>query len=1142
MAEEHGQDMVRDMLARADQMVNRTYLPACINRSVVKAEQKEIDNILANTTLYKLSRFVFNSGESVVEKLKSVYLAFADLPQHATLFFILSNNYVLTRVAGGFRKSIQFDIYLGIRTDINDGRESVTLFKDSFLGAFPGSQLEPIERIAEVKAIEERLRGKRNVVGVTVMPSVKKNSDEKTSLVGLEQFIDVMKDREYTAILTASAVERAVIEKRKRELENQYTRLSLVRKFTMTVGTNQNKTVSETVGESWGKSRSEGKSLTKTTSKGHSEGFGRGVQEGGHDSHGSANSGNGFSMNDSYGSSWGTSESWNESDTWGVSVSEGESINDGEYYGINIGETTSEGKGSSASQTYEVENKNVVEMMKKLDNELARITDSEAYGLWECAGYFMADDKHRAVFAANAYKALVLGDSSSDERSYTCHWEAEGGNDNQISDLCQYISHGIHPRLKASWESNDAPFSEVMPTNAVSGKDLPYFLCMPLKSVPGVVVDSIASFERSVQIKQLPGGKNNKTFQRSIRLGTVCHMGEDDHTEVNLNLESFTKHCFITGSTGSGKSNTMMQLLQEIMRLSDATKTSEGKIGFLVVEPAKGEYKHDLKQVSGLQVFTTNPQWEKLLHLNPFRFPDGIHVLEHIDRLLNIFGACWELTAAMPAILKKAVERSYQNIGWDLGSSFYLEGDTKRYPTFATIVQELRKVIEESDYSKEARGNYTGALETRVESLAGGIQRRIFCSPHDIPYEVLFDGRTIVDLSRLGSMETKSLIMGILVMLMSEWRMVSTHGENLPLRHVTVIEEAHNLLKNLALDGGGHGGSNVAGKSIEMISNAIAEMRTYGEGFIIVDQSPGAVDISAIKNTNTKIVMRLPEQHDCETVGSAMGLDDRQKIEIAKLPPGHALVMQDGWMGAVMVRVNKAVDTSGVPEFTKENEIREIRAKLAFRVAEAGYSWYNHLTAVSKNETTAVAPKSLDKQELLNYIDEALAQGRIGPARADELRETCLYHWKEYKLDDNTVAKISAQNHGALAVDLLGCEDSWRIFLAKTVELPFQMPEPIGDSGQMNQKASANAESLKKLMPQTQANQPKGNQHKGYTVFGSILHGYVPKQLRDKDAMIALEKCVREYLLKDGIFTSGGSYADYKNFGRRLSINVRLKD
>lgn len=44
----------------------------------------------------------------------------------------------------------------------------------------------------------------------------------------------------------------------------------------------------------------------------------------------------------------------------------------------------------------------------------------------------------------------------------------------------------------------------------------------------------------------------------------------------------------------------------------------------------------------------------------------------------------------------------------------------------------------------------------------------------------------------------------------------------------------------------------MAGKSVEMITNAIAEMRTYGEGFVIVDQSPTSVDKAAIKTLTPK--------------------------------------------------------------------------------------------------------------------------------------------------------------------------------------------------------------------------------------------------------------------------------------------------
>lgn len=55
---------------------------------------------------------------------------------------------------------------------------------------------------------------------------------------------------------------------------------------------------------------------------------------------------------------------------------------------------------------------------------------------------------------------------------------------------------------------------------------------------------------------------------------------------------------------------------------------------FLVIEPAKGEYKKIFKDV---KCYGTNPLMGELLRINPFSFPAGIHVLEHIDRIVEIF-------------------------------------------------------------------------------------------------------------------------------------------------------------------------------------------------------------------------------------------------------------------------------------------------------------------------------------------------------------------------------------------------------------------------------------------------------------------------------------------------------------------------
>ena len=140
-------------------------------------------------------------------------------------------------------------------------------------------------------------------------------------------------------------------------------------------------------------------------------------------------------------------------------------------------------------------------------------------------------------------------------------------------------------------------------------------------------------------------------------------------------------------------------------------------------------------------------------------------------------------------------------------------------------------------------------------------------------------------------------------------------GNNQGLRHVTVLEEAHNLLKNSSQND-----SELIGKSVEMISSTIAEIRTYGEGFIIVDQSPSSVDISAIKNTNTKIVLRTPEANDRQAVGHSIGLTEDQVNEIAKLPSGVAVVYQNDWLSPVLTMIDKAnvQESTYVPDSVEE--------------------------------------------------------------------------------------------------------------------------------------------------------------------------------------------------------------------------------
>ena len=882
ISEQKQAQLLNNGLITADRFINKNYLINIDKQNVI--ELKDAEKNTGSIRLYQIIKLVYDRKENVNDKLISVYSALQNVDSSTLL------------IINGSGKEVTF--YVGIRSDENAATAGKILEK-SFLGNFPGSELRPMKNseIAEVMqgAVKSSLvNTQRNVSCVTVIPSMR-DEDKDKFVQGIEKFIDTMQGEEYTAILIAKPVSKEDLELRKRGFEELYSALSPFIKTSLAYGENYSKAVTNGMFENF--SHSVNNSISNTT--GRNTGTSQSVTDG--NNYGTSFGGGGFSMNS--GVSHSTTNGYSSGTSWSKSVTEGTADTKGS--GTNTSDT--ETNGTSRTLTIEHQNKSVAILLEKIDEQMKRIKACEAFGVWECAAYFIADDIQTSVVAANSYKALMLGDDTDVENSFVNVWGVK--TPMQTQKVLDYMQYGMHPLIEISPEMGYEK-QTVTPGNFISGKELPMIMGLPQKSVTGLTVSSIAEFGRNVFIQ------NEKSGRKKIQLGKVYHMGKTEESIVDLDLDSFTAHCFVTGSTGSGKSNTTYGLLQKFL---------QNDIPFLVVEPAKGEYKEAFGAVPGIHIFSTNPFIGQMLKINPFQFDQGIHILEHLDRLIEIFNACWEMYAAMPAILKEAVEKSYIEKGWDLLNSVYLGDGEPTYPTFQDLMRILPKVIDNSGYSSDTKGDYTGALVTRVTSLTNGISGQIFCDSYSIPDVTLFDENTIVDLSRVGSSETKSLIMGLLVLKLSEYRMAHAAGSNSELKHITVLEEAHNLLKRTTPGQG----SNVIAKSVEMICNSIAEMRTYGEGFVIVDQSPTAVDIAAINNTNTKILMRLPEKGDCEAVGNAAGLNDDQIKEMAKLGTGIAVVMQNNWLEAVLTHIDAASDQyeKKMPTVSY-GAVKEIRGKV----------------------------------------------------------------------------------------------------------------------------------------------------------------------------------------------------------------------
>ena len=654
------------------------------------------------------------------------------------------------------------------------------------------------------------------------------------------------------------------------------------------------------------------------------------------------------------------------------------SVNYGANMGANFARSSTVtaivGKHQGITQSFA--NFNIKHALELLEAQMKRLEQSTALGMWDFAAYVLSEDKNIANNVAHTYLALTLGEESYMSKSAVNLWrgsvEEEKG---QARTICSYIRELRHPIFALSPDAvaEDAQYNVYPPivtaTTSLSGKELAYSLNFPQKAVAGLPILECAEFGRNVVSYDI-----TEEPEETIRLGNVFHMNHEESNPIRLSLDSFRSHAFITGSTGSGKSNTVYHLLDEAM---------EKGVHFLVVEPAKGEYKNVFGNDSNVSVYGTNPLVSPLLRIDPFSFPNDVHVLEHMDRLVEIFNVCWPMYAAMPAVLKSAVEKSYVDCGWDLITSKN-KYDRNFYPDFKTVADNIRIIIDSSEYDNENKGAYKGSLLTRLQSLTNGINGLIFASD-ELSGEELFDRNVIIDISRVGSSETKSLIMGLLVLKLQEYRSTSGLPMNSELKHITVLEEAHNLLRRTSTQQSTEG-ANLLGKSVEMIANAIAEMRTYGEGFIIADQAPGLMDMSVIRNTNTKIIMRLPDQSDRELVGRSANLNDDQIKELAKLPRGVAAVYQNEWVQPVLCKIEKAKTKNAEYKFEPTSNDRLL----------------NQNNDVKNSLLHCIMDKELfsigDRQDLKELKDIVLKSGLSSLVKAD------LFNYIESEKEDGMLA------------------------------------------------------------------------------------------------------------------------------------------
>ena len=820
------QDELQQGFATAFQLVDdvvlKNYVTRLTDMQVIPLEADQLKNSVGKIRLFKIKKMVYEKDESATYKFSSVFNAVA-----------ATESAIVTVIDSDGAKT---DFYLGIRSlnDDNSTNTCADTLRNAMKGQFPGIEMEN----RSAKEIEALL-GSFSSESISAVSCVANNKNEdlianNEYLQGLEKLALAMQGSRYTAVIIANSTSQDQLNLVRQGYENIYTQLSPYAKATVNYGTNNSTTTTDTETEGTNQSETDTKTRTETQTDTETENTGE-VVSASEKTFGSkvgstigaslatagavigsvipgAGTAAGAVIGGAVGGLIGTAISMaadkTESRTYGggsKGTSHGVSNADGHTVATGISHSWAHSfglsSGESQSLQLEIQNKPLLSMLDRIDKQLERLSEFESVGMWECAAYFMSADSSVSKVAAATYKALMCGENSGLEVSAINTWnkpqELLPESIPQSEQIARYIRNFIHPVFSYDLSVRSIP---VTATNLVSGNELAIHMGLPRHSVCGFPVIEHVDFGKDI-VKY-----DTRASKDSIKLGDIFSMGRViEKAEAKLDVESLAMHTFIVGATGSGKSNTVYTILDRL--------TTTRPISYMVIEPAKGEYKRVFGHRKGVTVFGTNPAYTRLLKINPFKFPKGIHVLEHVDRLIEIFNVCWPMYAAMPAVLKDAVLSAYSTCGWDLTVSKNIISDTL-FPTFQDLLEQLIRVINESAYSEEVKSNYAGSLTTRVRSLTNGLNGQIFAS-NERDNHILFDTNVIVDLSRIGSQETKALIMGVLVMRLSEHRMSQATESNNKLRHITVLEEAHNILGAHSENSNPEEG-NITGKSVEM--------------------------------------------------------------------------------------------------------------------------------------------------------------------------------------------------------------------------------------------------------------------------------------------------------------------------------------
>lgn len=787
------------------------------------------------------------------------------------------------------------------------------ILEPSIKGNFRGSKTREVTP-KEKKEIIKRIGNMSNYSMLEGVPGVTKE-DEKFQ--GVDRLADVMMGDVFGFMIIATPATYDDIKEIEKDLYEIYSRIVPFSKKSMQTGNSSNESKSDSISKGTSDNRTVNTSTTNNEGVTITNGTSTNIQNGTNISDGTSSStnnrdtSNGTTHSATRVNSKATGTTESTAKNTGGSKTEGISTSKGTNSGTSI--QTSTGTSTSSSKTIEYIDKKSQDWIKYLDEVIIpRLDYGMGKGIFLATSFLFSDSKATLKKLENTAISLYSG-----EKGNKVPLRAVPINKNNIK--VSYIKNFQMPtgrignsNLKEHETVSRSALSQYINDskgfalgNWITTNELALISGLPQKEVVGLALKEEVEFGLNYKAKILE--ENKMLLGDLIQSGNVL-----SNNKVYLDKKDLDKHIFVAGVTGSGKTTTCHSILYN----SD--------LPFLVIEPAKTEYRVLQDIYPDLLVFTLgNETVGTPFRLNPFEFFPHESITSRADMIKASIEAAFDMEAAIPQIIERAIYSCYEDYGWDVSTKInykfenpYADG-VYSFPTLEDLLNKVPDVVDEQGFDNRLKNDYIGSIKARLMGLMMGTKGMMLNTPRSLDFKDLVNRRVVLELEEIRNGDEKSLVMGFVLMnLMQAIRGKYVDGE--VHRHVTLVEEAHRLLSKFVA-----GDSPNKKRGVETFSDMLAEIRKYGECLVIVDQIPNKMTPEVLKNTNTKIVHKIFAEDDKDAIGNTIVLDKEQKAFLSNLDTGRAVVFSQGYSKAIQVKV-KMIDGINDQKRITDEELRPV--------------------------------------------------------------------------------------------------------------------------------------------------------------------------------------------------------------------------